>query len=525
MAWEEISSVYEQLNQCAFQIENIARAKERQRIARDLHDSLGQALTALNVQLQTALKLWKLDPTEAESFLIEAQRLSAIAIKEVRQCVCSLRAKAIADQPLEQLIKSLVKDFQQVTGVSISTCINLCCNDLPPEVSTTLYRVIQEALTNICKHAAATAVEIKLQTLLDSVQLVITDNGKGFKQNSLPKGFGLQGMAERVEALRGQFDIKTQPGKGCRLTVELPLLQEEATTTLLSEPNPSYVKSTGKNLPDLNHQTIDENFLRLCEKHLIDLVGPFAPLLIKETLKSSLGISRQELVETIAAKIPDAQVACEFRQSLKSLLDTQTQTVTRYQPKKVEQPFQHQSLNDIAADVFAFNAEPAESLVMRYEQSLQLEKMLTNSLGSFASSLVQQVTQQVLNCKELIAELLCQNPVSQSTELEEQVTLLFESPASQVKSTGEYVTKLNHQTQIIDDSFIYQCEQQLMNLVGPFTPLLMKETLKSSLGVSRREFVEAIAAKIPDVSVAVEFQQRMYSCFHNSSPRDWRYIR
>lgn len=225
MGWEELSSVYEQLHQCAVQIEDIARAKERQRIARDLHDSLGQTLTALNIQLQTALKLWRLDPEAAKSFLTQAQRLGANAIKEVRQSVCLLRATENADKPLEQLIESLVEDIQQVTGLSISTCINLSAA-LPQEVNTTVYRIVQEALNNICKHAAATAVKIQIKTIPGGVQLIVADNGKGFRRNALPKGFGLKGMAERVAALSGQFHIESEPGKGCQIKVELPIQQE-----------------------------------------------------------------------------------------------------------------------------------------------------------------------------------------------------------------------------------------------------------------------------------------------------------
>jgi hypothetical protein len=577
MAWEELSSVYEQLHECAVQIEEIAKARERQRIARDLHDSLGQTLTALNIQLQTALKLWKLDPTKAKFFLTRAQGLGANAIKEVRQSVCSLRAITNADKPLEQLIESLVEDFQQVTGLSVSTCINLSAA-LPQEVSTTVYRIVQEALTNICKHAAATVVKIQIKTIPGRVQLVIIDNGKGFRRNVSPKGFGLQGMAERVAALKGQLYIESEPAKGCRIEVELPIEQEaipekspnnvshnhiandndytdfciliaarptassvirhnQQSSRLNSPPN--QLEITAEGLSKSSYQAIDESFLRQCKQQLTDLLGPFASVLIKETLKSSPGISKRELVETIAAKISDPQVAAEFRQALSTQIHIETEQGMNRQ-FKVELPFQQeQSLDNIAADILALTStsstQSKESLELYYNS--RLEKILADYIGSLASSLVQQATQQVFNCKEVVARLLCDIPAAPRTQIEEQVTLLWNSTPtqsgnteedfslllnstlSQSGSTGEDFSGSSYQIidEIIDENFLCQCQQQLMDLIGPFAPLLIKETLKSWAGISPRELVDKIAKKIPDAQVAAEFQERMYSWSQNQS--------
>ncbi|MBP5972216.1 sensor histidine kinase [Brasilonema sp. CT11] len=546
MAWEELSSVYEQLHECAVQIEEIAKAKERQRIARDLHDSLGQTLTALNIQLQTAVKLWKLDPTKAKFFLTRAQRLGANAIKEVRQSVCSLRATENTNKPLEQLIESLIGDFQQVSGLSISTCINLS-TALPEDVSSTIYRIVQEALTNICKHAAATVVQIQIRTIPGRVKVVITDNGKGFKPNTLPKGskgFGLQGMAERVAALNGQLHIESEPAKGCRLKISLPILQEvtpEKSSKSFSQnniaqnnddfciliaarptassvinnkyssqlnPSPSQQKPTGEGLSNSTYQAIDESFLRQCKQKLTDLFGPFASVLIKETLKSSPGISRRELVETIAAKIPDPQIAAEFRQALNSQLDIETeQSISR--PFTIELPFQQeQSLDDIAADILALTATESTTDLAFYYNS-RLEKILVDYIGFLGSSLVQQMTQQVLNCKEVVARVFYDIPNAQSTELEEQVTLLLNTTLSKSGSIGEDFST-SSSDQMIDENFLYQCQQQLIDLIGPFAPLLIKETLKSWAGISPLELVDKIAKKIPDAQVAAEFKERMY---------------
>jgi signal transduction histidine kinase len=224
---EQLARTNEQLQQYALQVEDLAAVRERNRIARDIHDSLGHALTALNVQLQTAGKLWHNDLNQSHSFLTQAQRLGEIAIKEVRQSVGALRADAREEEPLEEAIESLVKDFRQGTGISISTQMTL--NTVPsPQVIKVIYRIVQEALTNICKHAQATKVNIQLTASPDQVHLTIQDNGRGFRLHSNPTGFGLQSMRERVTALKGDLHLVTEPGAGCHITAEIPLQEISA---------------------------------------------------------------------------------------------------------------------------------------------------------------------------------------------------------------------------------------------------------------------------------------------------------
>jgi signal transduction histidine kinase len=219
---EKLAETNEQLQQYALQVEDLAAVRERNRIARDIHDSLGHALTALNVQLQTAGKLWHNDRNQARSFLTQAQRLGELAIKEVRQSVGALRAGSREEEPLEAAIESLVEDFRQGTGISITTQMTL--NTAPsPQVSKVLYRIVQESLTNICKHAHATTVMIQLNASPYKISLIIKDNGRGFQLDSKPTGFGLQSMRERVAALKGDLQLSTEPGAGCRISVELPL--------------------------------------------------------------------------------------------------------------------------------------------------------------------------------------------------------------------------------------------------------------------------------------------------------------
>jgi signal transduction histidine kinase len=219
---EKLAVANEQLRQYALRIEDQAVLQERNRIARDIHDSLGHSLTALNLQLETAVKLWSSDPDRATQFLARAKQLGSQALQEVRQSIWAMRSDPLQGQSLEEAIASLAQELYRSTGIS-PACRIILERPLPAEVTTALYRIVQEALTNICKYAAATEVKIQLQASPTSVCLVIQDNGKGFSVERNTTGFGLQGMRERTLALGGQFEIDSAPAAGCRITADIPL--------------------------------------------------------------------------------------------------------------------------------------------------------------------------------------------------------------------------------------------------------------------------------------------------------------
>jgi signal transduction histidine kinase len=222
-AKEQLAVAHEQLRQYALEIEDLAAVQERNHIAREIHDSLGHTLTAQNIQLQTAVKLWQCDPNQAQSFLQQAQQLAATAMQEVRRSVRALREDVPESPPLEEAIAHLADDFRQGTGISTSLDINVQA-PIPPQTAKMLYRVVQEALTNISKHAQATQVAIQLKTTIDTVRLIIEDNGRGFDSNSQNiTGFGLKGMQERVAAVRGILQLRAKPGTGCRIVVQFSL--------------------------------------------------------------------------------------------------------------------------------------------------------------------------------------------------------------------------------------------------------------------------------------------------------------
>jgi two-component system, sensor histidine kinase and response regulator len=213
------------------QIEEMAAIEERNRVAREIHDSLGHSLTALNVQMQAVASLLLTDPTQAQSFLTQAQRLGATAMQEVRDSVRTLRADGQVEKPLAETISSLAEEFRQVIGITptVETCL---AQPVTSSMSKAMYRIVQEALTNISKYAQATQVQIRLVMIendrLDGsnrIKLTITDDGQGFNDQQSTNGFGLQGMQERVAALDGEFHLTTSPGAGCQIQIELPLLK------------------------------------------------------------------------------------------------------------------------------------------------------------------------------------------------------------------------------------------------------------------------------------------------------------
>lgn len=203
------------------QIEELASIAERHRIAREIHDSLGHALVALNIQMETALDLWQEDPEEAHHLLQEAKKLGSEALRSVRESVAEIRTDPLQDQSLEQGVTQLVEEFQRITGIGLDYQIHL--PHIPPQrIGVAVYRIIQEGLTNISKHANATAVILQLKTIEAGLQIVLKDDGKGFQVDANRSGFGLQGIRERAAALGGQVQIASEPGAGCCLTVLLP---------------------------------------------------------------------------------------------------------------------------------------------------------------------------------------------------------------------------------------------------------------------------------------------------------------
>ena len=208
------------LRQYALAIENQAILQERNRIAREIHDSVGHYLTAQSIQLENTALFLATDRKKAVYHLENARKLGKDALQNVRQSVATLRNHPLKGRSLQIAIEQLVEEFKRNSGISIAFSLNLSASPLI-EVTTALYRIVQEALTNISKHSNATQVHLTLTEQNSHIYLYIKDNGKGFNPAENTTGFGLQGMRERTEALDGKFELISKPQQGCEIRVEI----------------------------------------------------------------------------------------------------------------------------------------------------------------------------------------------------------------------------------------------------------------------------------------------------------------
>jgi signal transduction histidine kinase len=220
---EKLVVALDQLRQYSLRIEDQSALQERNRIAREIHDSLGHTLTAQSIQLDSALLLQHSNTEESSIFLKEAKQLCKQALREVRQSVAALRTDPFRGKSLDQIATALVQEFRVTTAIE-TTCVMSVTHPISPDMVAACYRVLQESLTNIARHSAATDVVLQLFTQEGALNLQIQDNGKGFDLVQNSTGFGLQGMKERVMALGGQFKLSSQPGDGCQILVKIPLV-------------------------------------------------------------------------------------------------------------------------------------------------------------------------------------------------------------------------------------------------------------------------------------------------------------
>lgn len=210
----------EQLRDYAIKAEELATATERNRIAREIHDGLGHNLTALNMQIRAANAVLEKNPLKAQGFLVNAERITHEALADVRQSVSALRARASDERPLQERIKGITELWSDTkTEIQVSTLGP--SRSLSSQVNWTMFRSAQEAISNSIKYASATRIEVILD-YRDSqrMEMRIVDNGVGAETTN--GGFGLVGIRERAELLRGMVEIITARGEGFEIRISLP---------------------------------------------------------------------------------------------------------------------------------------------------------------------------------------------------------------------------------------------------------------------------------------------------------------
>lgn len=205
---------------------------ERRRLARELHDGLGQTLTALTNQLERLQQ--KLDDSnrdELASRLAGSVDTARSALNDIRELSRLLRPPVLDDLGLSAALSWLTRTLEQRTGLRAELTLEGLQQRLDPELETLVFRIVQEALTNVLRHAGVDRAEVGVSCLGTLLELRISDSGKGFDPQSLlaggeaATGSGLRGMRDRVELFGGRLEIFSSPGRGTLVTAEVPLLE------------------------------------------------------------------------------------------------------------------------------------------------------------------------------------------------------------------------------------------------------------------------------------------------------------
>jgi len=206
-----------------------AQEEERRRISRELHDEVAQVLTGINLHLATLKKEATANTKDIKRKITHTQRLVEKSVNIVHRFAGQLRPPALDDLGLIPALHSFMKDFTKQTGLAIrfTSFARGRTKLLDSAKRTVLYRVAQEALANVARHAQASLVEVSVQKLRHAIRMEVKDNGKSFEvQGALSarrnKGLGLLGMRERVEMVGGSFAVESLPGKGTTIRAEIP---------------------------------------------------------------------------------------------------------------------------------------------------------------------------------------------------------------------------------------------------------------------------------------------------------------
>jgi len=205
---------------------------ERKRISRELHDVIAQTLTSINLRLASLTKESTLSAKDLARSIARTQELVAHSVDTVHQFARELRPTALDDLGIIPALQTYLKNFTAQTGIHVRLSVFAAVNHVNGDKRTVLYRVAQEALTNVARHAQASRAEVKIQKRDGAICLEVIDNGKGFPTGRVllakkNRRLGLLGMSERVQMVNGTFTVQSTPGKRTTIRVEIPLGEKE----------------------------------------------------------------------------------------------------------------------------------------------------------------------------------------------------------------------------------------------------------------------------------------------------------
>lgn len=207
--YKELLEAYKKLKDYAERVKELSKVEERTRIAREIHDSLGHNMTALIMEMEIAGHMIEEDKEKAMEYINRAKSNARKGLINIRRVVETLRNEEGQKNNLES-IKKLIEEFSKRTNINISFYIDEEVFEIPPIIGNTLYRIIQESMTNALRHGKATEIKIILKNDEDGLKFCISDNGVGAED--IKYGYGLKGMKERICRLKGKITFKSQNG-------------------------------------------------------------------------------------------------------------------------------------------------------------------------------------------------------------------------------------------------------------------------------------------------------------------------
>jgi NarL family two-component system sensor histidine kinase LiaS len=226
---DELGQLARRLNEMSLQLDGmmetrreLAVVEERNRLARDLHDSAKQQAFAAAAQISAARKLMNTDLLAAETHIQEAERLTLALRQELTNLIQQLRPAALEGKGLAAALNEYTQEWSRQSGIAVEVRVQRQ-RALDLDIEQTVFRIVQEALSNIARHSKATQVDIELIYSNDVVACSIHDDGSGFDPDSVRKGFGVQSMGERVERLGGTLLIESKLGAGTTISIYIPI--------------------------------------------------------------------------------------------------------------------------------------------------------------------------------------------------------------------------------------------------------------------------------------------------------------
>lgn len=218
----ELQKANQKLALASTTTEQLAVSHERNRMARELHDTLAHSLSAVSVQLEAVNALWDMEPESARKILEQATTGARSGLTEARRALQSLRASPLEDLGLPLALSSLAESVATRANLRLELVLPPNVEGLQPQVEQCIYRVAQEALENVTRHARATSVRVALEKQNGHLDLTVADNGTGFDPLRQNGGhFGIQGMQERAEMANGKLSVESAPHQGTLVRLEI----------------------------------------------------------------------------------------------------------------------------------------------------------------------------------------------------------------------------------------------------------------------------------------------------------------